>query len=375
MLERGALGRLFEALGARGYTVVGPTVKDGAIVFEEIASAADLPAGWSDEQEAGRYRLQKNGGPRVFDWTVGPNSLKKFLYPGTVTLWRAKRSGTTTQEYLPGDIAPRRLAVIGARACDLAALAVLDRVLLEGPHVDPVYRARREGLFLVAVNCTRPGRTCFCASMGTGPAVRTGHDLALTEVEEGGRHGFVVEAGSERGAELLEALPDDPVPPGVAEAAGEALARAARGMGRALDTEGLHDVLLKAHDHPRWDEVAARCLACTNCTLVCPTCFCVTVTDTSDLAGTGAERTRRWDSCFSLDYSYIHGGSVRTSGRARYRQWLTHKLGTWHDQFGQSGCVGCGRCITWCPAGIDLTEEARALRERKRRKEERRANA
>ncbi|MBF0393567.1 MAG: 4Fe-4S dicluster domain-containing protein, partial [Alphaproteobacteria bacterium] len=115
-------------------------------------------------------------------------------------------------------------------------------------------------------------------------------------------------------------------------------------------------------EHPRWDEVAKRCLTCGNCTMVCPTCFCTTVDDVTDLGGTRTERVRSWDSCFTLDFSYIHGGSVRNEGSSRYRQWITHKLSSWHDQFGSSGCVGCGRCITWCPVGIDITEEVGAIR-------------
>ncbi len=115
-------------------------------------------------------------------------------------------------------------------------------------------------------------------------------------------------------------------------------------------------------DHPIWDDIAARCLACTNCTLVCPTCFCSTVEDATDLLGT-ATRTRRWDSCFSSDFSNLHGHPVRSSTRSKYRQWMTHKLSYWYDQFGMSGCVGCGRCITWCPVAIDITAEMAQLNE------------
>jgi sulfhydrogenase subunit beta (sulfur reductase) len=96
--------------------------------------------------------------------------------------------------------------------------------------------------------------------------------------------------------------------------------------------------------------------------MVCPTCFCTSVEDSTDVDGDGVVRVQRWDSCFTVDYSYIHGGSVRSSDRSRYRQWMTHKLSTWFDQFGSSGCVGCGRCITWCPVGIDITEEVAAIR-------------
>jgi ferredoxin len=131
---------------------------------------------------------------------------------------------------------------------------------------------------------------------------------------------------------------------------------------RSLDTEGIRDLLFSNLEHPRWDEVASRCLSCTNCTLVCPTCFCSSVTEVADLSGDRVDRERQWASCFTLDHARIHGGSVRSTTASRYRQWLTHKLAGWIDQFGSSGCTGCGRCITWCPVGIDLTEEVAAIR-------------
>jgi sulfhydrogenase subunit beta (sulfur reductase) len=373
-IERKDLDRLFEVLRARGYTVMGPVARDGAIVWDEISAAGELPAGWTDEQEAGRYRLTPTGGPALFDWTVGPASPKATLHPAAVNLLNARRDGSGLQ-LLDGVPPPAKLAFIGLRACELAAIAVQDRVLLGGAVTDPVYRARREGALLIAVQCGRAGRTCFCTSMGTGPGVRAGHDLVLTELLEDGRHVFVAEAGSERGGELLAELRTTAATAAETGAAQAAVARATAGMGRTLETEGLPALLAQNPEHPRWDVTAARCLTCGNCTSVCPTCFCVTTEDFTDLAAGLSRRVRRWDSCFSVDFTYIHGGNVRSSIRARYRQWLTHKLGSWHEQFGSSGCVGCGRCITWCPAGIDITEEARALRQRKRGKEGSRGNA
>jgi ferredoxin len=373
-IERKDLDLLLEVLRARGYTVMGPVARDGAIVWDEVSTTGELPTGWTDEQEAGRYRLTRSDGPALFDWTVGPASPKASLHPAAITLLNARREGAGLQ-LLECDPRPAKLAFFGLRACELAAIAVQDRVLLGGTVTDPVYRARREGALLIAVQCGRAGRTCFCASMGTGPEVRSGHDLALTELIEGGRHVFVTEAGSERGSEILAELRATASTAAETGAAQAAVARAAAGMGRTLETEGLPALLAQNPEHPHWDVAAARCLACGNCTSVCPTCFCVTTEDFTDLAAGLSRRVRRWDSCFSVDFTYIHGGNVRSSIRARYRQWLTHKLGSWHEQFGSSGCVGCGRCITWCPAGIDITEEARALRQRKRGKEGSRGNA
>ncbi|HSC51641.1 MAG TPA: 4Fe-4S dicluster domain-containing protein, partial [Gaiellaceae bacterium] len=253
------------------------------------------------------------------------------------------------------------LAFLGVRSCELHAIAVQDRVFVGGSVQDRDYAARRDGVFLVAVNCIEPGGTCFCASMGTGPKAESGYDLALTEVLDGA-HRFLVEAGSERGAELLAELPGREATEADVQAATTAVDVAATRMGRQLDATDLHGLLRRNLEHPRWDEVAERCLTCGNCTMACPTCFCTTVEDATDLTGQTAARHRVWDSCYSVEYSHIHGGAIRPSGRARYRQWLTHKFGTWHDQFGTSGCVGCGRCITWCPVGIDVTEELTAIR-------------
>jgi ferredoxin len=199
--------------------------------------------------------------------------------------------------------------------------------------------------------------------MNSGPKVETGYDVALTEIVDDGEHRFVTEAGSAAGEEILAELPRQRAT-GEDLAAAEAIVeRTAASMGRHMRSDDLHELLLSNLEHPRWDDVADRCLTCGNCTMVCPTCFCTSVEDSSDLAGVDVSRSRRWDSCFTMDFSHLPGGSVRASSRSRYRQWMTHKLATWIDQFGSSGCVGCGRCLTWCPVGIDITEEVRAIRD------------
>ena len=351
---------LIGALRQRGYTVVGPRPRDGAVVYDVLDGASDLPVGWTDLQAGGSYRLEKSDSPAYFGFRVGPHSWKQLLHPPTLTRWRARRDdgGFTIDDTEP---APPRYAFLGVRACELSAIRIQDRVFLGGPYVDASYRTRREGAFLVAVNCAEAGGTCFCASMKTGPRVGPGFDLALTELLDGGRHDFLLEVGTKEGAEVAGELRSRPAAAADLAASEAASRHAEETMGRRLETEGLPELLCRRYEDPRWDEVARRCLACANCTMVCPTCFCATVEDVTDLRGQEAERRRRWDSCFTLDFSYVHGGSIRTSPGARYRQWITHKLATWHDQFGTSGCVGCGRCITWCPVGIDITEEARAL--------------
>jgi sulfhydrogenase subunit beta (sulfur reductase) len=360
--ERDALDGLFDALRERGYTLVGPTVSQGAIIYDEITASEDLPAGWTDEQDGGTYRLKRRDDEALFGYPVGPRSWKHFLHPPAIRLWQATRGEDGGMEFAVEADDPPKYAFIGARSCDLHAIATQDKVLLEGAYPDPIYEARRRDTFVVAVNCTVAGGTCFCVSMDTGPRASFGYDLALTEVLEDGRHYFVCEAASERGGEVLAEISHREADRSEVGAADAGVARAAATMGREMETEGIKELLYRNYEHPRWDEVSERCLTCGNCTMACPTCFCTTVEDVTDLTGETAERRREWDSCFTMDFSYVHGGSVRPSPRSRYRQWMTHKLATWIDQFGTSGCVGCGRCITWCPVAIDITEEAAAIR-------------
>lgn len=355
---------LIESLARRGFEVMGPTARDGAIVYDNIEFVEELPRGWVDEQDAGRYRLRHEGGDALFGYTVGPQSWKQYLHPPLVKVFDAERSEGVFRILNNGHERSRPYALLGVRPCELSAIAVQDKALLDGPFADSVYRNARENAFIVAVQCTRSASTCFCASMGTGPKIKDtkSADVTLTEMVAAEEHWFLVEAGTGRGREVLGDLEHRKATREESQAAEAALEAAAGAQTRSIATTGIRELLSQNFEHPRWDQVAERCLTCGNCTMVCPTCFCTNYEDSSDLSGDRAQRWRRWDSCFTMQFSYIHGGSVRTSGKSRYRQWLTHKLASWIDQFGSSGCVGCGRCITWCPVGIDITQEVEAIR-------------
>jgi ferredoxin len=360
VLPAGGFDTLFDALRSAGYRIVGPTVRNEAIVYDELARASNLPAGLTDEQEPGRYRLVPRADGALFGYAVGPHSWKRELLPPRVRLWQARRAnGGLVVDEEPPKAEPT--AFIGVRPCELAAIAIQDRVFLGSEHQDADYAARRADVFIVAVDCGDPSSLCFCSALDAGPRAAGAFDLALTELLDG-EHRFVVRSGSPAGEAVLAAVPTRPAAACDLAAASEVVAGAEQEMAGRFDSTGVHDLLLRNLESPRWDEVADRCLTCGNCTLVCPTCFCTHVEDTSALDGSTAERTRVWDTCFSVQYAEMHGGNSRPTPRGRYRQWLTHKLATWEDQFGSSGCVGCGRCIAWCPVGIDIREEVRNIR-------------
>lgn len=352
-LKREALQSLLDAVNTFGYQCVGPTLQDQSIHYQTITSVNQLPQGLHDQQHPGQYRLLQTDDPRYFAWANGPQGLKPFVFASEEILWRSVRKDDGSLQFEQARVSNRKLAVIGVRACDIAALYIQDKHFLQDRYKDPFYASRRQHLVIIAVNCTHPAETCFCASTGDGPHAAYGYDIALTELAEG----YLIEARSQFGTVILQQLPVEPATPFQIDTAESSLASAAQRQQRRLPSRNLNQALFANLDHAQWDDVARRCLSCGNCTSVCPTCFCHSEADCTDLDGRHSEHRRQWDSCFTAGHSYIHGITIRADTRQRYRQWLTHKLGSWHDQYGRSGCVGCGRCISWCPVGIDLTRE------------------
>ena len=356
-LARGDFNQLLEALRAQGYRCMGPQVRDGAIVYDSLTQAEQLPVGIYVEQAPGSYRVQQSDSVRAFAWANGPQALKPLVNAAHEVLWTASNDESGKLTFTATTVEPEPLAVIGVRSCDLAALALQDKHFLRPGKEDLPYQARRAALFLVAVNCSHPSATCFCASTGDGPAARRGYDLVLDELDEG----FVLHSGSSAGTRVLDAL--DTAAPSEAQLAkaAQATTDAVNMQTRSLPQGDLYDPLMARQALPHWQDIAERCLACGNCTSVCPTCFCHDVRDDWSVDGDTVSHSREWGSCFTQGHSYLCSHVVRPDTQSRYRQWLTHKLGSWHRQFGRSGCVGCGRCISWCPTGIDITAEVATL--------------
>ena len=353
-LPRHDLDRLLDALSADGRIVIGPTIRDGAVVYDEIASPDVLPIGWRSDAAPGTYRLTHEEGARAFDYGVPVTSWKRFTHPPRVPLTRTTSDGRIAA--VEPEAQP--MAFIGVRACELAALDIQERVLRAGPAGDVDHAARRDAALVVAVECAVATANCFCTSMGTGPEVTSGADVVLSELDDG----FTVRGLTEAGQAVVAGLALANASDAQVAVATDQVAAVRTAIGDPVPTSGLAERLRAAPEHPRWEGVAERCLACTNCTLVCPTCFCTSVAVASDLDGVAGETERTWDSCFTLGFGRVAGdNNFRPRVADRYRQWLTHKFSTWWDQFGSTGCVGCGRCITWCPVGIDVREELLAI--------------
>lgn len=356
-LDYDRLPDLLNVLQAQGYRCVGPQVRDEAIIYDNLESIKQLPWGIKDEQKPGSYRLIRNETSAAFAWANGPQAIKPLLFKPKELLWKVTRDSEGRLSFQQAPPQAELIALFGVRSCDLAAMAVQDKVFIQDKYVDERYRAQRENLFIIVVNCSYSGGNCFCVSTGDGPEAKKGYDLVMTEIE----NGFVIASGSEPGEKILVQLALVTAATAQTEHAQQGIERAIKMQSKKMPSVNVRDLLFSNLDHPRWDEVAERCLSCGNCTSVCPTCFCHTETEKPALDGADSEHAREWDSCFTAGHSYVHDTVIRDTTKARYKQWLTHKLGSWWDQFDTSGCIGCGRCVTWCPVGIDLTEEIAAI--------------
>ncbi|MCD6421500.1 MAG: 4Fe-4S dicluster domain-containing protein [Thaumarchaeota archaeon] len=336
------LERLFKEIGARGYRIIGPKLEDGVIRLGELKSFDEIPYGVGDVQKPGYYRIQVNGGR----FRSPLDSPKRILYPPELTLFKVTKDWKL--EY--PEYRFEATALFGIKPCDLAAIRIMDRV--QGELGDEYFLKMREKLLIVVENCVEPGENCFCATMGTGPAASTGFDVAYTRLDDST---ILFQPGSDLGVDLLGELNLEPATPDQIDAFREALLKASEKARAGFRLENLPDILELNLESKAYQEIAERCLGCANCNMVCPTCFCFDVIDEPELDGS-ARRIRIWDGCHSYSYAQVAGGNFRKDLWARYRHWILHKFVYWLRQFGSFGCVGCGRCITWCPAGIDLRE-------------------
>ncbi|TCS40122.1 4Fe-4S dicluster domain-containing protein [Reinekea marinisedimentorum] len=355
-LQYEKFNQLFSQLQSAGYGCVGPSVIDGAVQFGKISSVAQLPQGIELTVKPGSVRVAKGDHQRYFAWPNGAQGIKPWLYRSRELLWRAEQTEQGFVFNRP-EVNAEPIAFIGARACDLAALQLQDLHFMYGDYPDPFYSAHRNALFIVGVNCSHTGNTCFCASTGDGPEIQSGFDLLLDELDDG----FIVRFGSEKGLKIFEQLELTPVSAEGHVDAKAQIAEVIAAQERALLHENMHANIFSNLDDREWDSVAEKCLACGNCTMVCPTCFCHREVEVQALDGKSSQHIREWDSCFNQDHSYIHGITIRDETRLRYRQWMSHKLGSWRDQYDRTGCTGCGRCISWCPAAIDFVAEANLI--------------
>lgn len=327
-LAKGDLPKFIELLRNLGYEVFGPKQKEGVLVLDRVENGVEL------------------------DLPLTMLPPKKLFFPPREILYSYERVEGRVVLQDPLESLSKPLAVIGIRPCDLNGLLILDRVF-KGEFKDPFYLERRERAFLACFHCREPAEYCFCDAMGAGPSIEKGYDLLATDL--GDRYFF--RSGSEAGERVLkdevfkDALEEDR-----AQAQAE-LERLKSKLRSGLNIRGLAERIKTKFWSRFWDERTSKCVLCGACNLVCPTCYCFTVVDETDFTGEKGKRVRVWDPCHFKGFALIAGGlNFRGDRISRIKLRIYHKLCYSVEQRGTYDCVGCGRCIEYCPAHIDLRE-------------------
>ncbi|MBS3977633.1 MAG: 4Fe-4S dicluster domain-containing protein [Syntrophomonadaceae bacterium] len=248
------------------------------------------------------------------------------------------------------DHKPARQVIVGIRPCDVQSVQVMDEVFLTKGYVDKLYKEKRDHTCLVALGCLSPLPTCFCSSMGLNPMAAPGADLMMYDL--GDSYGIIPQ--SEAGEALIASLGGLVLDGGQVPAGNPCTLK--------VDTEGLTAKLQKMFEHPLWNKVNQKCLACGTCTYLCPTCHCFDIQGKNK--GDEGYKFRCWDSCMYPEYTLMAGGhQPRSSKKERLRQRFLHKLQYMPERYHAWGCVGCGRCLAYCPVQVDITRFMRDVKE------------
>lgn len=348
-IEQADLYSLIQAIPEE-YRVIGPKKENYSLNLGELKNPRDLALGYISEEDRGIYRLYKEEGSMSIDRARYMNHPKYFTHLPTEELYRTKKTNGSFEVEEP-EMDKRKLAFVLIKSCDISALHCMDRVF-DQKYKDPSYNATREDTLIIGANCFHPGKNCFCTTFNAGPTTDKGFDLQLSDFGDK----YMVEVGTEKGAELLSQIPSHPAGADDLQKKEMMTERSKRLMFKAFDIKKGVKTLNENYEHPYWDELKNDCFSCTNCISVCPLCFCYEVSDESNVTRTESRRVRKWDACQDLNFAGIHGANFREDRAARLKHWVNHKIHWQHDQYGCSGCTGCSRCITWCPIGIDITE-------------------
>lgn len=316
---------------------------------------AKLIDGWRTEatvygpvRQGDIVAFQRLTGPEDGDLYLSANTRyppKSLFLPQSEAMFRAEESGLEPVEAASGN-----RVVLGIRPCDARACQLLDGVFVGAEYTDPYWSEKRRQTALVALGCTDPCETCFCTSVGSGPFDGRGADVMLTDIGQG----YVAVASSARGQALLEQLKDasqDQV-----DASSTAQAKAHDAIKEPFELDGIVETLYGLFDGEFWYEVQQSCLGCGVCTFLCPTCHCFDIVDEAQRR----ERVRNWDTCMFRVYSQeASGHNPRPTNVERTRQRIMHKYAYFIELFDEVGCTGCGRCVRYCPVGIDIRQIVR----------------
>jgi sulfhydrogenase subunit beta (sulfur reductase) len=329
ILQKKDLGKFVENL-KKDHEVIGPKRKAEGYIFDYIDDSGEL----------------------ALDYTTTMLPPKKIFFPPREPLYSYEKVG---EEVVIKDLSEKwkkKRILFGVHSCDINALLILDGVF-GGKLKDQLYLNRRRNTLIIGMNCRSPGENCFCDAMTTGPTIKKGYDLLLTDIGDK----YYVQVGSKAGEKLLSRDLFRTATKADRKKMEAEVIRVKNKLQSDFGIDKLGEKMKGKFWSKLWEAQTKKCVLCGACNFVCPTCYCFDVVDETDLAGKKGQRVRVWDTCHFKDFATVAGGINFRGGKVpRVKQRLYHKLCYSTEQRGVYDCVGCGRCIQFCPAKIDIRE-------------------
>ena len=317
-------------------------------VIEKIAADMVVYAPVQDEDNVLFKPVQK-GTTFLTTFANTKNAPKNFMFPRSELLLKYTRTPKGVQ-FASDAPEAQRTVLFGARPCDARSFALLDMLFDQEKWKDPYYIDKRAKTTVIALACAHPPyASCFCTSVGGSPTSSDGADILLTDLGEN----YLAEFITEKGAKLLSYFGDSKADKAADKAKEKIAGESAGEIKVKIPAKEIKPWLDANFEHPFWATIHQKCLACGTCTYLCPTCHCFDISD--EMKGADGKRIRNWDSCmFPLFTKETSGHNPRSSQKERWRQRAMHKFRYYVDNFGAIACVGCGRCVMYCPVNIDI---------------------
>ena len=319
------------------------------ILIEELTKEHDVFAPVKKESLVS-FEAVSSGNEAHLDFQNTKKSPKEVFFPQTEVLftYRAGKEGVEIEE---APAPKRRMVLLGVRPCDARSFVLLDKFFSSGENKDLYYLEKRENTTTIGLACNHPLSTCFCTSLGGSPFGKEGIDLLLQDINDK----YLIETVTEKGERLIKKFPWlRDAKKGDIEKAKRLSEDAEEAIRSKVSVKGVSEKLDRMFDDTVWGQIYQKCVGCGVCTFLCPTCYCFDILDEETEEG---KRVRIWDSCqfpcFTLQGS---GHNPRPSGKERMRQRIMHKFNYSVKNFGESFCVGCGRCVRECPVNLDIRE-------------------
>ncbi|MEW6070064.1 MAG: 4Fe-4S dicluster domain-containing protein [Candidatus Thermoplasmatota archaeon] len=305
------------------------------------------------ENNIAKFSIINDGTKIFYEYSNSTIPPKQIIFPQSEVLFKFQLTRKITELQVPVTEGKEKI-ILWLRPCDAKSFLILDKIF-DSEYKDNNYINKRKTTTLVGLSCNSPSSNCFCTSIKGSPFSKENLDVLFTELDKS----YYVEVITKKGEELIEKAPRlfSEVSKEASIKKVELQAEAERKIVRSVEVNKITEKLKAIYESAFWDSIGEKCIACGICAYLCPTCHCFDINDEVSITRAKGARIRTWDYCTHQLYTLQASGfNPRPTQKYRVRNRVYHKFKYFQDNFNSTGCVGCGRCVEYCPVNIDVSE-------------------